>query len=456
MSDIAIRVENLSKRYKIGSRGTHADELRGRLAGAVTAPFRKLFSRNGESRVQSPESREQNEEPSTTNEATTTKHQAPGTKHDEPSTLWALKDVSFEVKRGEILGIIGRNGAGKSTLLKILSRITEPTTGRVEMKGRLAALLEVGTGFHPELTGRENVYLNGSILGMAKAEIDRQFDAIVDFAGVEKFIDTPVKRYSSGMHVRLGFAVAAHLKPENLIVDEVLAVGDLEFRTKCLGKMEGIAQSGRTVIFVSHNMTAIRSLATNAVLLEDGKIRVRGVPHDIVKHYTELASPVRQHGLKEFRPRPDAAAQLISLRLTDAQGETTVTTPCGTQSFLEIEYRINSANLRRTNIAVGIMAPSRDHIWISFDTDQEPELFRHRTPGHYRRRVPLPTHLLKPGEYCVGSSIGVSGEGPIDRRWDEPLSFQVAPLDLKSNMTSLDPDRPGILNCQVSWTSIGD
>ncbi len=220
----AIRVENLGKRYKIGLREQAHQNFREVLTGLAAAPFRRLRRlREG------------------TNGA---------------DTIWALKDVSFEVQPGEVVGIIGRNGAGKTTLLKILSRITEPTSGRVELRGRVASLLEVGTGFHPELTGRENIYLNGAILGMKKAEIDRKFDEIVAFAETEKFLDTPVKRYSSGMYVRLAFAVAAHLEPDILIVDEVLAVGDAEFQRKCVGKMKDVATGGRTVLFVSHNMAA--------------------------------------------------------------------------------------------------------------------------------------------------------------------------------------------------------
>jgi lipopolysaccharide transport system ATP-binding protein len=204
---------------------------------------------------------------------------------DTVEEFWALKDVSFEVKRSEVLGIIGRNGAGKSTLLKILSRITEPSEGRVTINGRVASLLEVGTGFHPELTGRENIYLNGAILGMTRAEIRRKFDEIVDFAEVEKFLDTPVKRYSSGMYIRLAFAVAAHLEPEILVVDEVLAVGDAEFQKKCLGKMSEIAGGGRTVLFVSHNMAAIRTLCTKSLLLARGSIKISGMPNDIIGSY---------------------------------------------------------------------------------------------------------------------------------------------------------------------------
>ena len=236
---------------------------------------------------------------------------APSWRATATEEFWALKDVSFEVKRGEVLGIIGRNGAGKSTLLKILSRITEPSEGRVTIKGRVASLLEVGTGFHPELTGRENIYLNGAILGMTRAEIKRKFDEIVAFAEVEKFLDTPVKRYSSGMYVRLAFAVAAHLEPEILVVDEVLAVGDAEFQKKCLGKMSEVASGGRTVLFVSHNMAAVTSLCSRAVLLVGGKLGRQGDVAETVGAYLgdgrasalNDGPPNRSHGrLRNVRP----------------------------------------------------------------------------------------------------------------------------------------------------------
>src|SRR4030066_1519635 len=229
-----IEITNLSKQYRIGKREPYK-MLRDTIVNTVKAPLR-VFSKNGA---------------------------------DEDNTVWALKDVSFEVNEGEILGIIGRNGAGKTTLLKILSRITEPTEGEIRIRGRVGSLLEVGTGFHPELTGRENIFLNGAILGMRKEEIKKKFDEIVAFAETEKFLDTPVKRYSSGMYVRLAFAVAAHLEPEILIIDEVLAVGDAEFQKKCLGKMEDVSKSeGRTVLFVSHNLDAVQRLCTNSILLE--------------------------------------------------------------------------------------------------------------------------------------------------------------------------------------------
>ena len=238
MNDIAIKVENLGKMYRIGAEEKRPDNLWQATKQLVTSPFDYLR------RITRPPT--------------------------EAETLWALRDVSFEVKRGEVVGIIGRNGAGKSTLLKIISRITEPTHGRAVIHGRVGSLLEVGTGFHPELTGRENIYLNGAILGMKREEIDRKFDEIVDFSGVERFLDTPVKRYSSGMHVRLGFAVAAHLEPEILLVDEVLAVGDVEFQKKCLGKMRDVAREGRTVLFVSHNMAVMRKLCKRVLLLGNG------------------------------------------------------------------------------------------------------------------------------------------------------------------------------------------
>lgn len=262
MSDIAIRVENLTKKFFLGER-VGIKTFREALQDLVTAPFR-VWKKNGQGDGQE--------------------------KIDTEREIWALKGVSFEVKHGEVLGIIGPNGAGKSTLLKILSRITEPTGGYAEIRGRVGSLLEVGTGFHPELTGRENVYLNGAILGMSKAEIRRKFDDIVSFAGVEKFIDTPVKRYSSGMQVRLAFAVAAHLDPEILIIDEVLAVGDAEFQKRCLGKMNEVSRSGRTVLFVSHNMAAVQSLCGRVVVLENGRPIIEDTPEVAISEYLSRRS----------------------------------------------------------------------------------------------------------------------------------------------------------------------
>src|SRR5262245_34601551 len=265
MRKIAIDAHGLGKQYQIGARRARYRTLREAVTSAAYKPARawqSLRKRNG---------------------------------HDlrSENTIWALKDIFLEVRAGEVLGLIGRNGAGKSTLLKILSRVTEPTVGYANIRGRIGSLLEVGTGFHLELTGRENTYLNGAILGMRKAEIERKFDEIVDFSGVEKFIDTQVKYYSSGMYLRLAFAVAAHLDPEILLVDEVLAVGDADFQKKCLGKMKDVAHSGRTVLFVSHNMEAILSLCSACLVIENGSIEYRGSPEDAVNHYFKTFAGAR-------------------------------------------------------------------------------------------------------------------------------------------------------------------
>lgn len=257
--NIAIKVENLSKRYRIGAKEERADTLIGGITSWIKSPFSNFRQLQKLSKF--------------------------GAKDDGEDILWALKDVSFDVKQGEVVGIIGRNGAGKSTLLKILSRITEPTSGKITLNGRVSSLLEVGTGFHPELTGRENIYLNGTVLGMSKIEIDQKFDEIVAFSEVEKFLDTPVKRYSSGMKVRLAFAVAAHLEPEILMVDEVLAVGDIAFQKKCLSKMEDVAGEGRTVLFVSHNMVAMQNLCEKVIWLDNGKIIEEGYSGQVVPNY---------------------------------------------------------------------------------------------------------------------------------------------------------------------------
>jgi len=259
MSSPVVVVENLSKRYRLGHQRSKGDGLRHALEDLARAPLNWIRSQRAR-------------------------------KHEETEEFWALKDVSFEINRGEVVGIIGRNGAGKSTLLKILSRITEPTSGRIVIDGRVASLLEVGTGFHPELTGRENIFLNGAILGMSRNEIKRKFDEIVAFSEIEKFLDTPVKRYSSGMYVRLAFAVAAHLQPDILIVDEVLAVGDSEFQKKCLGKMQSVAHSGRTILFVSHNTAAVNTLCSRTILLNKGSIELAGNTASVLNQYLHTNS----------------------------------------------------------------------------------------------------------------------------------------------------------------------
>ncbi|MCD6598378.1 MAG: ABC transporter ATP-binding protein [Bacteroidales bacterium] len=311
-TNIAVKVENISKRYRIGIKDNMHDSIGGALFDFIKSPlknykkYRSLYKFDDE--ISDSNLKKSNK---------------------SSDILWALKDVSFNVKRGEIIGIIGRNGAGKSTLLKILSRITDPTSGTAEIHGKVSSLLEVGTGFHPELTGRENIYLNGTILGMRKSEVEKKFDEIVDFSGVEKFIETPVKRYSSGMKVRLAFAVAAHLEPEILIIDEVLAVGDAEFQKKCLGKMHDHTQEGRTVLFVSHNMGAVIDLCPRAIILEDGKVSAEGPTKEIVEQYlSTLFTPVDNMNLRNKPARGgDGRLQFVATYLQQSPNGNRINMP---------------------------------------------------------------------------------------------------------------------------------
>jgi ABC-type polysaccharide/polyol phosphate transport system ATPase subunit len=311
-SDIVIRAEGLGKKYIIGHQSTDR-----------SSTFRDVITQNVKNFVRGAKDMAQG------------KAIVAG---DELEEFWALKDVNFEIKRGDVVGIIGRNGAGKSTLLKVLSRITEPTEGRVEIKGRVASLLEVGTGFHTELSGRENVYLNGAILGMTQAEINRKFDEIVDFSGVEKFLDTPVKRYSSGMYVRLAFAVAAHLEPEILIVDEVLAVGDAEFQKKCLGKMQDVAGQGRTVLFVSHNMSAVQSLCERSILLNNGTVSIFDETRLIVsRHLTQQ----RDQEIKGIAVGKDLHAQFQLQQLAQEAHGIFLDIECSLESLIAQDVTLN-------------------------------------------------------------------------------------------------------------------
>ena len=330
MSDIAINVENISKKYQIGAAQTRHDTLRDQILHGV----RSLVGKNGHS-----------------------------TRRTED--FWALKDVSFAVRQGDVVGIIGKNGAGKSTILKILSRITYPTTGCAEIRGRVASLLEVGTGFHGELTGRENIYLNGAIMGMRLAEIKRKFDEIVDFSGVSKFIDTPVKRYSSGMYVRLAFAVAAHLEPEILIVDEVLAVGDASFQKKCLGKMGNVAKEGRTVLFVSHNMAAVQHLCKLGIVLSAGEVAFRGTALDASQHYLSSVT-TRDFGLVDLSHHPgrthDSRAVIQSIGLLANDGTSRYGNSIKTGDDLVFEIQYDTGELCLDNAVIGICSPIGERI----------------------------------------------------------------------------------------------
>ena len=374
MSDVAIRIEGLGKRYRIGSPAMQYRTLRDSLVGAATAPLRWLRRsvQNGQ---------------------------------DGLNSIWALKDVSFEVKQGQVLGVIGRNGAGKSTLLKILARVTDPTEGLGEIHGRVGSLLEVGTGFHPELSGRENIFLNGAILGMHRREIAHKFDEIVEFSEVGAFIDTPVKRYSSGMYLRLAFAVAAHLEPEILVVDEVLAVGDAEFQRKCLGKMSDVAQAGRTVLFVSHNMSAVLRLTQDTIVIEKGRLGLRAPTPQAVDYY--LSQGYSQEGQRIWEPDevpPDAAPFCpAAVRLLNGHGKVVDMIRSVETCSIEMEY-VLSAPVTGLRVGIYMMSTRGETIFTSFDTD-EAERFEQmgsRPAGRYISRCQIPADLLNEGRFVVG------------------------------------------------------
>ncbi len=360
--------------------------------------------------------------------------------------FWALRDVSFEIPRGERLGIIGRNGAGKSTLLKVLSRITEPSAGKIRIRGRVAVLLEVGTGFHPELTGRENIFLNGAILGMSRAEIRRKFDAIVDFAEIEKFLDTPVKRYSSGMYVRLAFAVAAHLEPEILVVDEVLAVGDASFQKKSMGKMESVAKEGRTVLFVSHNLGAIQNLCTSCILLNQGKLIEHGEPGKVVSRY--LSEGAVAASAFEQGTSPDKPINLRKVSLTTVDDQPTHEFSFEQTVRVAIEYEVNKP-IPSCSVWIGVRTIEQIYAFCTSDTDADPSLLGERAPGYYRTTIDIPEKWLNAGMYFL--VVGITQYPQLlnhDRV--ECASFTIhdtgTPEQVRTGNT-----RPGILQPFLPW-----
>jgi lipopolysaccharide transport system ATP-binding protein len=374
MTHPAIRVEGIGKQYRIGERHAAYGTLRDSLAHALTSPFRRL-RRGGSARTA--KSREM---------------------------IWALKNISFEIKPGEMVGIIGRNGSGKSTLLKVLSRITEPTDGEARIRGRVGSLLEVGTGFHPELTGYENIYLNGAILGMKRVEIDRRLDEIVAFAEVSKFVDTPVKHYSSGMYLRLAFAVAAHLEPEILLVDEVLAVGDTNFQKKCLAKMEDVGHQGRTVIFVSHNMPAVTRLCPRTILLEEGRLVCDGPSSQVVSAY--LNSGVATSAERLWSEDKAPGSEVVRLRAVRVY--TTDGTICATvdirQSFaVEMEYDVLAPGYV---VIPHYSVHNEDGIEVFSAVDNSSNWRGKIRPiGHYVSRSWVPGNLLTEGTIIIGAAI---------------------------------------------------
>ena len=343
----------------------------------------------------------------------------------ETETFWALKDVEFDIQKGDVVGIIGRNGAGKSTLLKVLSRITEPTTGQIDLYGRVGSLLEVGTGFHPELTGRENVYLNGAILGMKKSEIARQFDAIVDFSGTEQFLDTPVKRYSSGMYVRLAFAVAAHLNPEILIIDEVLAVGDAEFQKKCLGKMQDVADSGRTVLFVSHNMTAVQTLCNRAIWLSKGGVVAEGIASQIVPDYfNKTLTNVSEQIWDDAEAAPgDEKVRLHRLSVRPSQSDPSDAITVRTPITLEFEYW-NLQPDTYLNLSIDLYNKDGIRVLNTFSSSDAKWQGRPFSRGLHRSCFNIPGDLLNDGVHRVDLMV-VENQGVVLFRLDDALVFEV-------------------------------
>ena len=368
MSDSVIKVEGLGKKYILGQQQDNQkySTLRDAVANGAKG-FTQRFNR----------SRSKNEEKLS-------------------SEFWALKDVSFEIKQGDRVGIVGRNGAGKSTLLKVLSRITEPSEGRINIKGRVASLLEVGTGFHPELTGRENIYLNGAILGMKKAEINQKFDEIVSFAEVERFLDTPVKRYSSGMYVRLAFAVAAHLEPEVLIVDEVLAVGDSAFQKKCLGKIKDVSKEGRTVLFVSHNMSTVTSLCERAVWLIDGQVHMEGSSEHITSQYLTYGAE-SSGDISIPKKRSDEKFRFKRLTLLDSQAQITSIFDLRKPITVRLEYELNQ---QIKNLEISLRVYNFMGIPI-FTTNRSSSLSSDVATGSHVSQIEIPQLFLSPGIYSI-------------------------------------------------------
>lgn len=426
MSDLAVYVEGLSKLYRIGTAETYTT-FRDAIMDAFAAPFRRAC----------PKLQGSNSHACQTD-----------------NTVWVLEDISFSIKPGEVVGIIGRNGAGKSTLLKILSRITEPTRGLAEIHGRVGSLLEVGTGFHGELSGRENIYLNGAILGMRKTEIDQKFDEIVAFAEVEKFIDTPVKRYSSGMYLRLAFAVAAHLEPEILIVDEVLAVGDASFQKKCLNKMQDIGKTGRTVLFVSHNLSAITSLCPRLLWLHQGKMIQDGPSRQVVSEY--LSSGLLMTAEQEWVDPASAPGNDIvrarAMRLRTAGGRITDIVDIRESIALEIDFEV----LKPGHLLVPCIGVENEEglcIFVSHDHDPA---WRHRPRplGHFTSTVNIPGNFLSAGRFVMGA--GIISESPFVVHFDvDPaVAFQVMDsFDGDAARGYLVGDLPGCVRPLLKWSN---
>ncbi len=404
-----IHVENISKSYKI----SHQQQAGyGTLKDDFAALFKKSFTKNED---------------------------------DQKETFWALKDISFDVKKGEVFGIVGKNGSGKSTLLKILSRTVDPTEGKIVMHGRVASMLEVGTGFHPELTGRENVFFNGSMLGMGRSEIEQKFDEIVAFSEIEKFLDTPVKFYSSGMYVRLAFAVAAHLEPDVLIIDEVLAVGDASFQKKCMSRISSIARSGRTVLFVSHSMTVVKQLCDRAMFLEKGKAKYIGETEFATEQYMARNMPAVAE--THFEENPKKAAQIRDIQIQNGEGEKVEALDLDESWQLQLKYTVKEP-LEHSVVAVEVLSNEGQAIFMTSDSD-----YRRSTqtlePGTYRAVIPFSHFHLVPGVFYIRVSIQAPGKQLHDMRENIPLKIRQNTKDVRS--TYFGGKYMGYIANKVEW-----
>lgn len=421
MGDIAIRVEGIGKKYRIGKVEKYKT-LRDSITSAIGAPFQRAMQlfRGGA-----------------------------GGDGEEDQAFWALEDICFEVKQGEVVGVIGGNGAGKSTLLKILSRIVEPTVGFAEIYGRVGSLLEVGTGFHPELTGRENTYLNGAILGMKQADIKKKFDEIVAFSEVEKFIDTPVKHYSSGMYLRLAFSVAAHLEPEILLVDEVLAVGDAGFQKKCLGKMGSVAKEGRTVLFVSHNLGAITQLCGRAMQFEKGRLKRVGPSVEVVNTYLSslFGTEVKSSWSDESSQPNHSDVRFTSARLLSTDGQPRSVVNFNDSLVVEIAYDVK-VPVKGLSVTFHLNDSMNNIVFESIDTDMPEWSGRVRDPGGYRATTTIPPCLLRPGRYYLSFVSYVQGRNSFKlfQQLDGALTFDVSEVGY-----TFHPGRFGIISPVLDW-----
>ena len=428
MADTVIWIENLGKTYRLRhqARRQRYVALRDVLANQAKAAGRRLWA------VVRPRSA----------------RNPTGDVAGSVEEFWALRDVSFQVTQGQVVGIIGRNGAGKSTLLKILSQITEPTTGRVRMRGRTASLLEVGTGFHPELTGRENIFINGAILGMKRAEIRARFDEIVAFAEVEKFLDTPVKRYSSGMYVRLAFTVAAHLEPEILVIDEVLAVGDAKFQQRCLGKMDEISRSGRTVLFVSHNMGTVGKLCSHVILLSGGRLDRQGQPAEIIAAYLNQAAPSQAGGRVWNIRSPEHPFVLRAVEVLDAAGKPACLLPNSEPFSVRVSYELTAPMIQ---LRVGFRLHAQDGTVVLSTTDCDALGGRlpARAPGLYASDVRFPPQLLNRGRYYLWIGIDVPLVSSV-LSLDQAASFSIEAVG--GLLADLNDGRLGVVAPLLPWT----